>query len=146
MDVYERRHDEYTISSDPARFDVDVFHRYLSEESYWARGRERSTTDLALETSMVLGVYAPDGAMVGAARIVTDWITFGWLCDLFVLEQHRGRGLGKALVAATMEHPQLSRLKRFILATGDAHTLYAGYGFAPLADPASWMEHKGPIV
>jgi GNAT superfamily N-acetyltransferase len=135
MEPYEVNHGGYAISTDPDRFDVDVFHRYLSEESYWAAGRQRSTTETALRTSMVFGVYAQDDPMVGAARIVTDWITFGWLCDLFVIDDHKGRGLGKALVAAVAAHPTLAALKRLILATGDAHSLYEG---------DMWMERNGP--
>jgi GNAT superfamily N-acetyltransferase len=93
---------------------------------------------------MVFGVYDQDESMVGAARIVTDCITFGWLCDLFVIDDHKGRGLGKALIAAVVAHPTLAALNRLVLATGDAHSLYEGFGFIPLADPDMWMERNGP--
>lgn len=136
----ERRHGDYVISTDPARFDVGVFHRYLSEESYWARGRAREATERAVANSIVFGVYAPTGEMVGAARVVTDRATFGWLCDVFVLEAHRGDGLGKALIAAVTGHPQLASLRRLMLATADAHGLYAQHGFQPLTAPERWME------
>ncbi len=146
MDTHEWRHGVYTISTDPARFDVDVFHRYLSEESYWARGRLRETTDTAVANSMVFGAYADDGEMVGAARVVTDRITFSWLCDVFVLDAHRGRGLGRALVDAVMNHPDLAAVKRTMLATNDAHELYRSYGFEPLDRPQRWMFRSNPVV
>jgi GNAT superfamily N-acetyltransferase len=141
--VHERRHGDHVISTDRRRFDVDVFHRFLSEQSYWARGRTRSTTDAALERSLVFGVYAPDGSMVGAARLVTDCSTFAWVCDVFVLEEMRGRGLGRALMEAIVSHPCVADSKRALLATHDAHGLYAAHGFEPLAVPGHWMERLG---
>ena len=146
MDVIERVHGDYTISTDPDRFDVDVFHRWISEESYWAKGRSRETTEAAIPNSLLFGAYATDGSMAGAARVVTDCATFGWLCDLFVLDEHRGQGLGKALVQAVRSHPCLDDTKRIILATADAHRLYEQYGFSPLAQPERWMEFNGSTV
>ena len=141
--IQEHHHGEFVISTDPDRFDADVFHAYISDESYWARGRLRETTDAALPNSLVFGVYEQSGAMVGAARVVTDCATFGWLCDVFVLEDHRGLGLGKALVATVRRHPCLTDVKRLLLATGDAHSMYAALGFTPLAAPDLWMEWGG---
>jgi GNAT superfamily N-acetyltransferase len=146
MDVLEWRHGNYTISTDRVRFDVDVFHRYLTEEAYWARGRLRRTTEAAIANSVLFGLYAPDGTMMGAARVVTDCATFGWLCDLFVLGGHRGKGLGKALIAAVREHPCLVDTKRLLLATADAHRLYEQHGFDSLAAPDRWMEYHGITV
>jgi N-acetylglutamate synthase-like GNAT family acetyltransferase len=99
----------------------------------------------SVQASLNFGAYAPTGEMVGAARVVTDYATFGWLCDVFVLDQHRDRGLGKALVAAVVEHPQLADLQRIILATSDAHDLYSPYGFDLMANPERWMERNRPV-
>lgn len=95
---------------------------------------------------MVLGVYAEDGTMAGAARVVTDRATFAWVCDLFVLPGHRGLGLGRALVEGIVSHPDLAEVKRMLLATADAHGLYSRYGFEPLAAPKRWMELGGTTV
>ncbi len=141
----ERHHDGYLISTDPDRLDRDLIHRWISEESYWARGRSRETVMAPLQASLNFGAYVETGEMVGAARVVTDCTTFGWLCDIFVIEDHRGRGLGKALVAAIVEDPQLADLQRIILATADAHDLYGAYGSKPMGNPAHWMERCRPV-
>jgi GNAT superfamily N-acetyltransferase len=146
VDVLEWHHGDFTISTDGDRFDAEVFHRYLADDSYWARGRRRETTRAAIANSLLFGVYADNGAMVGAARVVTDCATFGWLCDLFVLEGFRGRGLGEALVVAVRAHPCLADTKRILLATADAHTLYEEHGFHPLDAPERWMEYNGGTV
>lgn len=134
---------EYLISTDPDRFDLDVFYDFMSD-AYWARDRSRSATAAAVANSVVFGLYAPGGAMVGSARAVTDYSTFGWVCDVYVAEEHRGRGLGKALVAAVCEHPDLVAVRRLVLVTLDAHGLYEARGFAPLAAPERWMELRRP--
>ena len=141
----EHRHSGYLISTDPDLLDLDVIHRWISEESYWATGRSRQTVATSVQASLNFGVYADDGEMVGAARVVTDFATFGWLCDVFVIDEHRGRGLGKALMAAVADHPQLASLQRIILATADAHQLYARYGFELMANPERWMERTRPV-
>lgn len=145
MSLLEADHAGYTISTDPDRLDLDVIHRWLSEESYWATGRTRNTVERSLANSLNFGVYTADGETVGFARVVTDFATFGWLCDVFVLDEHRGRGLGTALMKAVAEHPQLTDLQRIILATGDAHELYARYGFELMANPKHWMERIRPV-
>lgn len=119
----------YEITDDPGRIDVDVVHRYLCDESYWAAGRPREVTERAVAASLCLGVYAADGDMVGFARVVTDRATFGWLCDVFVLAEHRGHGLGRRLVRAVAEHPDLRTVGRLMLATKDAHGLYLSEGW-----------------
>ena len=139
---FERRHLDYLISDDPRRIDVAVVHRYLSEESYWAKGVSRETVERSVQNSLCLGVYAPDGSQVGLARVVTDYATYAWLCDVFVLAAHRKHGLGKALIAAVVAHPQLQGLRRFALATQDAHGLYAQFGFTPLPAPERHMERR----
>lgn len=145
MSHFEAGHAGYLISTDPDRLDLDVIHHWISEESYWAPGRSRQTVAASVQTSLNFGIYADDGEMVGAARVVTDFATFGWLCDVFVIDEHRGRGLGKALMAAVADHPELTGLQRIILATADAHQLYARYGFELMANPERWMERTRPV-
>ena len=138
--LFERRCGECVISDDPARFDADALHDFLEVEGYWTQGRSREQTLVAAANSVVLGVYGPDGSMVGGARIVTDRATFGYLTDLYVLAEHRGRGLGRALAAATCEHPAVAGIKRLLLVTADAHELYRPLGFTELPRPEGWME------
>jgi GNAT superfamily N-acetyltransferase len=128
----------YTISTDPARLDLDVIHGYLSGESYWAQGRPLDVMQRAVQHSLCFGVYAGE-EQVGLARVVTDYATFAWLCDVFVLESHRGQGLGKWLIESVVAHPQLQGLL-FVLATRDAHGLYLRYGgFEPMRVLERWM-------
>ncbi len=116
------------ISTDPTRLDVDMIHRFLSERSYWARGRDPAVTRRAIDNSLCFGAYL-DGQQVAFCRLVTDRATFAWLADVFVLEAFRGQGIGKTLVASAMAHPDV-QATRVLLATKDAHDLYAQYGFA----------------
>jgi GNAT superfamily N-acetyltransferase len=139
----ELRHGQYTISTDPTRLDLDLIRRWLDEESYWARGRTRETVEMAVAHSLNFGAYAESGEMVGGARVVTDFATFAWLCDVFVVTTHRGTGLGKALVEAATQHPRLREIKRFALATADAHDLYRQFGFEPLEKPGNFMMKRG---
>jgi GNAT superfamily N-acetyltransferase len=133
--------DGYTISTDASLLDVEIIHGYLSRESYWAAGRSVETVRRSMENSLSFGVYAAAGSQAGFARVVTDYATFGWLCDLFILDAHKGRGLGKWLVQTIVAHPDLQALKRLQLATKDAHELYTRYGgFTPLVAPELWME------
>jgi GNAT superfamily N-acetyltransferase len=127
------------ISTDKARLDVDYIHAYLSERSYWAKGRSRDKVARSIEHSLCFGAY--DGRrQVGFARLVTDHATFGWLCDVFVDEAYRGRGVGKQLVEAVVAYADQAGLRRLMLATHDAHELYRTYGgFEPLEDPGRWM-------
>lgn len=131
------------ISSDPARLDVGLIHRFLSEESSWAQGMPRALLERALANSLCFGVYR-DGEQVGFARVVSDYATFANLVDVFVLPEWRGRGYSKALIGAVMAHPQLQGLRRFTLATFDAHGLYAQFGFTAPANPALLMERYVP--
>jgi GNAT superfamily N-acetyltransferase len=137
---YELHRGDYSISTDPARLDLDVIHGYLSR-SYWAAGRSRELIARAIQHSLCFGLYH-DAGQVGFARIITDYATFAWLCDVFVLEEHQGRGLGKWLIGAVVAHPQLQGLRRTLLATRDAHGLYGQHGFALLAEPERWMERR----
>jgi GNAT superfamily N-acetyltransferase len=134
----------FTLSTDSARLDVAAIHAYLSEESYWAAGIPRQTVQRAIDHSLNFGLYAPDGRLAGFARIVTDYATFAWLCDVFVLGEFRGLGLSKWLMAQVWAHPDLQGLRRRLLATLDAHGLYTQFGFAPLAAPDRFLEIRQP--
>ncbi|RKE20693.1 GNAT family N-acetyltransferase [Streptomyces sp. TLI_171] len=130
----------YTVSTDPARLDRSAVHRWLSEDAYWALGRPREKQDLAIDGSLNFGLYEEgSGAQVGYARVVTDRATFAWLCDVFIAPQARGRGLGTALAAAVRDELAGLGLRRLLLATRDAHEVYAKVGFAPMAEPGKWM-------
>ena len=127
------------ISTDHTRLDIAYIHRYLSEKCYWAIGRSRVVVEKSLANSLNFGVYDGD-RQIGFARVVTDYATFAWLCDVFIDAAYRGQGLGKRLVAAVIADPELQGLRNFILATRDAHALYRQYGgFEPLAAPDRWM-------
>jgi GNAT superfamily N-acetyltransferase len=129
----------YEISTDPARLDLDVIHAFL-RTAYWSPEVPRDVVERSLAGSLCFGLYAPGGAQAGFARAVTDRATFAWIADVFVLPEHRGRGLATWLMRTVVEHPQLRGLRRTVLATRDAHGLYAELGFGPLAQPERWME------
>ena len=135
----ELHRDGYTISTDQQKLDVALIHEFLSKESYWAQGRPIEIVRRSIANSLAFGVY--DGnQQVGFARVVTDYATFAWLADVFILPQCRGNGLGKWLVGAIVSHPQLQRLRRWMLATNDAHELYRRFGFREIPEPARLME------
>ncbi|WP_240231191.1 GNAT family N-acetyltransferase [Devosia lacusdianchii] len=129
----------YEVSADPDRIDVDYVHRYLSEVSYWAAGIPRDIVARSIANSIPFGVYGPDGAQVGFARVITDRATFAYLADVFIDPGQQRRGLGKALLETIFAHPDLQTLRRFLLVTLDAHALYAQYGFVPLPYPDRTM-------
>lgn len=132
--------DGYELSTDPARLDAALIHRWLSQDAYWALGRPREKQDAAIAGSLNFGVYdSASGAQLAYARIVTDLSTFAWLCDVYVDPAARGKGIGTALVAEVRDHLAPYGLRRIMLATADAHGVYAKAGFEPLADPAKWM-------
>lgn len=128
----------YSISDDPRRIDVALVHRFLSEESYWARGRSREDVERSIAHSLCFGAYHGD-EQVGFARVVTDRATFAWVADVFVVAGHRGRGVGKRLVEATLGHPELARVYRWMLATADAHDLYRRFGYAEVDRPERFL-------
>lgn len=130
----------YEISADPARLDAARVHEWLSTDAYWALGRTRATQDAAITGSLNFGAYeSASGGQQAYARVVTDLATFAWLCDVYVAPAARGRGLGTALVRAVRDHLAPHGLRRILLATADAHGLYARQGFAPLREPEKWM-------
>ncbi|MGR6316739.1 GNAT family N-acetyltransferase [Micromonospora soli] len=134
------RPDGYQISTDPARLDLDRVHHWLSTDAYWALGRGRDTVERAFAGSVGFGVYRPeDGRQVAVARAVTDGATFGWLCDVYVDRAERGRGLGTWLAGAVRDHLAELGVRRIVLATDDAHGVYAKVGFTPVAADR-WME------
>jgi GNAT superfamily N-acetyltransferase len=129
---------QYSITTDQKRLDVDAIHAFLSR-SFWAEAIPKELVRKSIANSLCFGLF--DGpSQVGFARVVTDRATFAYLCDVYVLESHRGRGLGKWLIAAVMSHADLQNLRRFQLVTRDAHGLYAPHGFAAPADPEWQME------
>ena len=138
--AYETDDGGFTLSDDLARFDLARAHAWISRESYWAEGIPVATFVKACANSLVIGAYDAAGEMVAMARVVTDRATFAWLCDVFVYAGRRGDGLGKRLMAYFKSHPDLQGLRRQHLATGDAHGLYAQFGFVPLTRVESWME------
>jgi len=144
---------EYLISTESAWLDLELIHRFLSEHSYWARGIPRDVVARSIANSLCFGVYAlgndgpnPARPQVGFARVATDRATFAYLADVFVLPEHRGHGLSKRLMEAVLAHPDLQGLRRWMLATADAHDLYRRYGFTALAKPDNFMQRHNPDV
>ena len=134
---------ELRISGDFADVDLDVVHGFLSRDAYWCRGITRDRVERAARHSLCFSALL-DGAQVGFARVVTDRATFGYLADVFVLPAHRGQGISQAMMAAILAHPELQGLRRFLLATSDAHGLYAKYDFQPITRPDRFMERYRP--
>ena len=134
---------EFQISTDKRRLDLDVIHDFLSNRSYWAQGRSVEVVKRGIDNSLNFGVYKGD-QQIGFARVVTDYATFAWLADVFLLEDYRGQGIGKWLVEVILTHPQLQGFRRWALATKDAHELYRRFGFDELRRPERWMERPDP--
>ncbi|MEV0130879.1 GNAT family N-acetyltransferase [Dactylosporangium sp. NPDC050688] len=135
----DRSRDGYALSTDPARVDVDLVHRWLAEESYWAAGRAHDVVARSIAGSLPYTVWHGD-TQVAFARVVTDGATFAWICDVFVTTPHRGRGLGQWLVDTIVADLSAAGLQRFLLATRDAHEVYRRSGFEPIAGPGRFME------
>jgi GNAT superfamily N-acetyltransferase len=135
--------DGYLISTDRSRLNIDLIHDFLSKTSYWAIGRGRDVVQRSIDNSLSFGVYKGTD-QVGFARVVTDYATFAWIADVFVLPEHRGHGLSKWLMDAMISHSQLQGFRRWVLATKDAHALYERFGFIPLHRPERWMERPDP--
>ena len=133
--------DGYIISTDRARLDLDVIHDFLVNQSYWAQERSRARMQTAVDNSLCFGVYTEASEQVGLARVVTDYATFAWICDVFIVPAHRGRGLSKWLMQEVVAYPQLQGLQQLLLATRDAHTLYQKYGgFEIMEDIGGYLQ------
>lgn len=134
----------YQLSFDPARLDRGAIHAFLAQ-SYWSPGIPRAVVETAIDHSLCIGLFC-QGKQVGFARAVTDRATFAYLADVFVVEAHRGQGQARRMVETLLAHPDLQGLRRLMLATRDAHALYAPFGFRPLAKPERMMEKHDPDV
>ena len=144
LPIFEVEHQGYTLSTDRARLDIDRIHSYLAEESYWARGLDRALFERALAGSLPVGIYAPGGELATFARIVTDLAVFAYLRDVFTLPEHRGQGLATFLAQAIRSHPELKTVGSWMLATRDAHGVYAKAGYAPVFHPEYYMSIRKP--
>jgi GNAT superfamily N-acetyltransferase len=141
-----REHPDGFVADDNIeRVDLDVVHGFL-RTAYWSPGVPRDVVARAIANSVVVGVYAPDGAQVAFARAVTDRATFAWIADVFVLPSHQGHGLGRFVVSTLLDHPDLQGLRRTLLATADAHTLYRSYGFDDLPNPGRFLAIQQPAT
>jgi len=138
-------HVDIQITTDPARVDVDLVHRFLSESSYWARGRSRDVVLRSIQNSLCFTLLV-DGQQVGFARVATDRAVFGYLMDVFILPEWRGRGLSKILIREVVQHPDLTGLKLFLLRTSDAHELYRQSGFEPITQPETLMARSASRI
>lgn len=140
--VFEVHRDHFTISTAPDRLNVDAIADMLAR-AYWAQGRTRETIERSLAGSLVFGLYHEE-SQIGLARVVSDYATFAWLCDVFIHEDYRGQGYGKWLIETVVAYPGLQGLRRFLLATRDAQGLYRQFGWSPLQSPERWMELLHP--
>lgn len=139
------RRGEYFVSTERALLDLNVIHDYLSNQSYWATGRSVETIRRSIEHSLPFGLYMDaTRAQLGFARVITDYATFAWVADVFILDSARGQGLGKWMMEIILAHPELQGFRRWILATKDAHELYRRFGFEELKRPERWMERHDP--
>jgi|SRR5580700_1776293 GNAT superfamily N-acetyltransferase len=140
----EYRRDDFLISTDPTRLDLDVIYDFLTN-CYWAKGIPREVVVRSIEHALCFGIYE-SGGQVGFARVISDFATIAYVGDVFVVESHRGRGLGKWLMECIVQHPGLQNLRRWILTTRDAHGLYSQFGFTPVKAPERFMErHQANI-
>lgn len=136
---------KFAISTEKTMLDAKAIHALLNQ-TYWAKGISEELVGIAIANSICCGAYSSNGEQIGFARLVTDLATFGYLCDVVVAEQWRGMGIGKSLTAALLDQPFATKLRRIVLATKDAHTIYAPFGFQPLVSPASYMEIYRPEI
>jgi GNAT superfamily N-acetyltransferase len=136
---------EYQISTEQTQLDLERIHHHLSTQAYWSLGIPREVVERAFRNSVSFGVYRAE-EQVGWARVVSDRATFAYLADVFILPEHRGRGLSKWLMECVLAHPELQGLRRWMLATRDAHPLYAQFGFTPIPHPERFMQLHFPDV
>ncbi|CAG0985161.1 diamine N-acetyltransferase [Anaerolineales bacterium] len=140
---FETHRDSFTISTDQSRLDMPTVYDFLSR-SYWAKTRPREYTDAAFANSLVFGIYEGE-RQIGMARVVTDYTIVAYLCDVFIHEDYRAHGLGKWLMQSMLDYPDLKHVRRWLLATDDAHGLYRQFGFEPLTDVEKWMQRLRPF-
>ncbi len=146
MDTWQTRSvGSYIVSDNPARLDVKAMHAYL-KRAYWSQEIPLEIVERAARASLCIGAYDASGAQVGLARFISDYATFAYVCDVYVLEEHRGRGLSKAMMAMACEHPKLQGLRRWTLVTLDAHGLYEQFGFKPIVNQERFMERIVPDI
>jgi N-acetylglutamate synthase-like GNAT family acetyltransferase len=144
-ELVEHRRGDYVISTDRACLDLDVIHGFLTD-CYWAKGISRELVARSIQHSLCFGIYEHGARQVGFARVISDYATFAYIGDVFVLESHRGRGLSKWMMECIVQHPLLQGLRRWVLLTRDAHGLYSKFGFTPLEKPDRYMELHDPDV
>ena len=148
MNGNDQHQDGYFISTDKKKLDIHCIHHYLSTESYWAKNIPLGIVQKSIEGSVCFGLYkktndpSSPNRQIGFARVITDNATFGYLADVFILPSDQGKGLGKYLVETIMNHPDLQDFRRWMLATRDAHSLYARFGFTPLEKPERFMRYS----
>lgn len=142
---FEELKREYTISTDRSKLNISIIHNYISNESYWGKGRSLEVVKKSIENSLPFGVYYKN-EMIGFARVLTDFATFAWVADVFILTKHRSKGLSKWLMETILSHPELQGFRRWVLATKDAHELYRRFGFRELNKPERWMERPDPDI
>lgn len=141
--MYKWEHCEFEIDCGRERLQLNVIQKFLSDESYWAKNRTPEQTRTAIENSICFGLYTGEW-QIGFARVVSDQATFAYIGDVFVIDEFRGRGLSKWLMETIVSHPDLQGLRRWLLATRDAHGLYEKFDFTPLKFPDRWMERTAP--
>jgi GNAT superfamily N-acetyltransferase len=142
---FEELKREYTISTDRSKLNISIIHNYISNESYWGKGRSLEVVKKSIENSLPFGVYYKN-ELIGFARVLTDFATFAWVADVFILTKHRSKGLSKWLMETILSHPELQGFRRWVLATKDAHELYRRFGFRELNKPERWMERPDPDI
>lgn len=146
MDVHQTRAvGRYTVSDNPSRLDFVAMHAYL-KRAYWSQEIPLEVVERAARNSLCIGAYDSNGAQVGLARFISDYATFCYVCDVYVLEEHRGHGLSKAMMAMASDHPKLQGLRRWTLVTLDAHGLYEQFGFKPIVNQERFMERVVPNI
>lgn len=143
--IFKEKKDSYLLSTDKSKLDISFIHDFLCNKSYWAKGITYHTVKTSINNSECFGVYVND-KQVGFARVITDKSTFGYIGDVFILEEHRGKGLSKWLMECIMKHPELQGFRRWIILTRDAHELYRKFGFAPVKKPQNYMENHVPDI
>lgn len=139
----KQQKDDFTITTNRKDLQVEAILDYLVNRSYWAKNRTLEQMETVIENSLCFGVYK-DAKQIGFARIITDYATFAYLGDVYILDEFQGNGLGKWLMEVIVNHPDLQGFRRWILATRDAHTLYEKHGFTELKHPERWMEKSAP--